>query len=280
MTEFFGGETLNGFKEEPYLFLSNMTPCYITMYGMVFNSVENAYQASKCTLLDEMAQFTKISPYEAKKLGRKVVVRHDFDKLKIEIMLTLLRRKFSDDNPQLKKKLMETHGVKLVEHNYWHDVFWGVCNGVGENHLGRLLMTVRNELMGSIALCYKNHIMRQDLRDNPKDIFLFGDNDMRVGLGGQAKEMRGEPNARGIRTKYKPSMDAKAFWHDSTYEQNIAKIDEDFKNVFSHPGRVIMSSKGLGTGLAMLEENAPRTLQYLNEQIFKLHFARTSMLID
>lgn len=278
--EFYSGETTNGFKHEPYRFLSNMTPCKIIMYGMTFNSVENAYQASKCQTIAEMAQFIDINPYEAKSLGRKIKVRDDFEDRKLIIMQTLLRRKFNENNPELRRKLIATHGIKLVEHNYWRDEFWGVCNGVGQNHLGRLLMIVRNEVMQIISLCYKHHIVRQDLRDNPNDLFLFGDNDLRIGFGGQAKEMRGEPNACGIRTKYKPTLDDDAFWHDSTYEQNIAKINEDFERIFNHPYRIIMSSNGIGTGLARLTQNAPRTLQYLNDQIFKLHFTRTSKLID
>jgi hypothetical protein len=47
-------------------------------------------------------------------------------------------------------------------------------------------------------------IYRRDLRANPESLYLFGDNTKRVGIGGQAREMRGEPNAVGIATKNAP----------------------------------------------------------------------------
>ena len=59
-----------------------------------------------------------------------------------------LRYKFSKHNPKLRQKLLDTNGVELVEYNYWHDVFWGVCKKteVGENHLGKLIMKIREEV--------------------------------------------------------------------------------------------------------------------------------------
>jgi len=47
----------------------------------------------------------------------------------------------------------------------------------------------------------EKHITRQMLRAEPGTLWVFGDNLQRKGLGGQAKEMRGEPNAIGIPTK-------------------------------------------------------------------------------
>jgi hypothetical protein len=61
-------------------------------------------------------------------------------------MLDILRIKFQ--NPRMRDALIGTNGVKLIEENEWNDTFWGVCNGRGQNHLGKLLMQVRSELCG------------------------------------------------------------------------------------------------------------------------------------
>lgn len=74
----------------------------------------------------------------------------------------------------------------------------------------------------------QKYITREDLKNNSKTIYLFGDNDYRKGLGGQAREMRGEPNAIGIRTKKYPSNQPKSFYTDKEYEHNIKNIDQDF----------------------------------------------------
>lgn len=141
--------TEQGFKVEPYQFLSNFTPCIVTMYGVAYPSVENAYQASKCYYPQDRELFVTITAREAKALGKKVAIRPDFDNKKLEFMETLLRRKFSPNNPELMKRLIQTGDVELVEVNHWKDTFWGECNGVGQNHLGRLLMNIRSELIAN-----------------------------------------------------------------------------------------------------------------------------------
>lgn len=84
------------------------------------------------------------SPGEAKRLGRKATLRLDWEKVKLTIMEDLLRQKFAWK--ELKEKLLSTGDEELVEGNTWSDTFWGVCNGKGENHLGKLLMKIREEL--------------------------------------------------------------------------------------------------------------------------------------
>ncbi len=92
------------------------------------------------------------TPNKAKRLGGPkskggiVTKRPNWDTIKLDVMLYLLRQKFSI--PKLKAKLLATGDQELVEGNKWHDTFWGVCNGVGSNHLGRLLMQVRQEVKG------------------------------------------------------------------------------------------------------------------------------------
>src|SRR5688572_22317731 len=109
-------------------------------------------------------------------------------------------------------------------------------------------------------------IYREDLKRNPSVLYVFGDNERRLGLGGQAKEMRGEPNAVGIRTKAHPTMDPDAFWTDKLYDQHCQMIDEDMKCLFNHVakgGLVVIPADDIGTGLARLEQGAPRTFAYL-----------------
>jgi predicted NAD-dependent protein-ADP-ribosyltransferase YbiA (DUF1768 family) len=60
-----------------------------------------------------------------------------------------VKDKFSR-NPELRVKLLNTGDLQLVEGNYWGDTFWGVCNGKGENHLGKILMRVRKELADTV----------------------------------------------------------------------------------------------------------------------------------
>lgn len=119
-------------------------------------------------------------------------------------------------------------------------------------------------------MIFQNRIFRVDLRANRKVLYLFGDNDARIGEGGQAKEMRGEPNAVGIRTKKYPMMGSKNFYTDDEYSDNVQKIEEDFVKVKAYllkGGVVVCPMDGLGTGMAQLRERAPRTYLYLVDTI-------------
>lgn len=140
--------TINRFREK-YFFLSNFAPCDVYYNGKKFRTVEHAFQAAKC--LDEEEQdifrFAE-TPAEAKKWGRRVKLRPDWENVKIDIMKELLRQKFN--NTVYKEKLLATGDCILVEGNNHRDTFWGVCNGVGKNTLGKLLMEIRDELMGAV----------------------------------------------------------------------------------------------------------------------------------
>ncbi len=127
-----------------YRFLSNFYPSEICVEEKTYKTVEHAYQASK-TWLEGQEKWVREAktPGEAKKRGRKVSCRYDWEDAKVEIMLSLLKKKF--EIPELREKLIETGDVKLIEGNTWRDTFWGVCDGIGENHLGKLLMKVRDE---------------------------------------------------------------------------------------------------------------------------------------
>lgn len=113
-------------------------------------------------------------------------------------------------------------------------------------------------------------IDRNLVRANLSWMFLFGDNCMRVGLGGQARAMRGERNAIGIRTKYLPSMEEGAFFSDKQYTFCTSCINEDFIPAFNHVkagGFVVIPLDGLGTGLSKLPTCAPRVFEFLEEKI-------------
>lgn len=133
------------FKDE-YAFLSNMFECCVIWKGIPFKSSETLYQMFKCKNIEDMKQFQNLNGYQAKKLGRKVDMRPDWNSVRINYMEYVLRLKF-EQNLKLQTRLLEVKGP-IVEDNYWKDTFWGVCNGVGENNLGKLLMKLRKEYGG------------------------------------------------------------------------------------------------------------------------------------
>lgn len=127
-----------------YRFLSNFWNCYILFDQQMYPSVENAYQAAKCKNIEDRLYFRTCKSSEAKQRGKIVVMRDDWEKVKLDIMYELVKQKFSEYY-QLGELLMQTFG-KLEEGNWWGDTFWGTVNGEGQNHLGRILMRVRDEL--------------------------------------------------------------------------------------------------------------------------------------
>ena len=115
----------------------------------------------------------------------------------------------------------------------------------------------------------RHYITRQYVRDHPEWIFLFGDNLVHEGYGGQAKEMRGEPNAVGIPTKKYPDNRSESFFTDNEYEANCRAIYEAFYKI-PKGTTVVIPSAGLGTGLARLDTMAPKTFKYLDYKIRQL----------
>lgn len=127
-----------------YAFLSNFYSCPIEYEGMTYPSVEYAFQAAKNPDPEYRRSIANApSPTAAKRMGRKAVLRSDWEQVKDSIMLELLRIKFSD--PYLRGRLEFTGSAKLIEGNDHGDRYWGVCNGSGLNKLGKLLMQVRSE---------------------------------------------------------------------------------------------------------------------------------------
>lgn len=120
---------------------------------------------------------------------------------------------------------------------------------------------------------YQQMIYRIDLERNPDVLFLFGDNDKRSGYGGQAKEMRGEDNAVGIRTKWAPDNRESSFFKDKDAEEIMVMITEDLADLHEHLRSgwiVVIPADGLGTGLSQLPERAPQINAFLEESLREL----------
>lgn len=128
-----------------YSFLSNFYPARIEFEGRRYESVEAAYQAAKTLDLEARQMFENLTPAAAKRRGKLLTLRPDWEDVKLTVMLRLVDQKFQD--VFLQSALMDTGEEELVEGNYWHDRFWGVCiHCGGDNNLGKILMAVRQRI--------------------------------------------------------------------------------------------------------------------------------------
>lgn len=134
---------ITSFRGE-YAFLSNFWHSPVTHDGLRFTSAEAAFQAAKTLDPVIRERFTTLEPGEAKRYGRTVPLRPDWESIKLRVMAEVLQAKFSD--PALRARLLATEEAKLIEGNTWGDTFWGVCRGQGANWLGALLMDLRRRL--------------------------------------------------------------------------------------------------------------------------------------
>ena len=139
-------DRIGRFTDE-YEFLSNFFEREFEFDGYAFKTVEHAFQANKAM---DGVEFDKIAhadtPGQAKRLGRKCLMKQNWESVKIDYMYRMVLAKF-EQHADLAKRLIATYPRELMEGNTWNDTFWGVCNGVGENHLGKILMRVRDEIM-------------------------------------------------------------------------------------------------------------------------------------
>ena len=142
-------EAITRFRGE-YEFLSNFYEAPVTFGGLTYGSSEAAFQAQKCMTDEDRIAFTEYRSADSKKAGKKIKLRPDWDAVKLGVMEGIIRAKFTQ-NPELATRLIATGDRELVEGNHWHDKFWGVDSktGEGENHLGRILMKIREELRQS-----------------------------------------------------------------------------------------------------------------------------------
>jgi ribA/ribD-fused uncharacterized protein len=124
--------------------LSNFAPVRVFLDGIEYQSVEHAYQAAKTLISSERESIRKLSAGQAKREGRKITMRPDWEAVKELVMLDLTRQKYQD--PMYKKLLLSTNELEIEEGNVWGDTYWGVCRGIGANRLGKILMKVRQEI--------------------------------------------------------------------------------------------------------------------------------------
>ena len=130
---------INSFRGE-HFFLSNFYEVPIEYNGITYRCAEAAFQAQKD--LKRSEEFSNLSGKAAKALGYKVNLRKDWESVKDSIMRKIIIEKFKQ-NPDILKQLRATGTEDLIEGNSWGDRYWGVCNGVGKNKLGNILMDVR-----------------------------------------------------------------------------------------------------------------------------------------
>lgn len=137
---------IDNFELEEYHFLSNFYEHQFKYMGWDFATSEHAYQAMKATSTKDL-EFVAAAetPAGAKKRGRKIKCRDNWDKEKYEVMKSIIQVKFFS-SIALSTLLIETENETLVEGNWWGDTYWGVCKGGGENKLGYILMEVRDTL--------------------------------------------------------------------------------------------------------------------------------------
>lgn len=147
MTKMFSGQLA---------FLSNFYPSMVTLDGVWYGSVEHAYQAAKT--LDKIQripfQHSEMTAGQAKRAGRALTPRPDWEVSKVPIMRLLLASKFSHSTG-LAVQLLDTRDLPLGETNTWHDNEWGdclcgrpACVAPGKNLLGISLMRLRDFLIG------------------------------------------------------------------------------------------------------------------------------------
>lgn len=155
-------EPITSFKGE-HRFLSNFYPARVVLHVHIYPTVEHAYQAGKC---DGFTAYNKQLlrqirscelPGTAKALGRKAILLPDWATERVKLMQYLVSQKFASGT-HLADELLQTEDRELIEGNTWGDVFWGVCKGIGENNLGKILMRRRKWLQEHSSSHYDSAI--------------------------------------------------------------------------------------------------------------------------
>ena len=123
-------------------------------------------------------------------------------------------------------------------------------------------------------IVYKKRIDRRSLRNFPDVLFVFGDNFQEAGYGGQAKDMRGEPNAVGIPTKRTPSNQPAAFLKDEDYLEWVDRSRNAWDRLENHTGIIVWPMAGIGTGLAKLQESSPVIFHEIQNRLKILELLR------
>lgn len=117
--------------------------------GLTYRNSEAAYQASKTFDPTKKLWFLELEPGQAKRLGKNLPLRADWEEVKNQVMYEICLAKFTQ-NPTLGRLLLQTGDEELIEGNTWGDTHFGVCDGIGENVLGKVLMKIREELKNKL----------------------------------------------------------------------------------------------------------------------------------
>ena len=127
-------------------FLSNFYSAQVIVDGITYQNAEAAFQAQKTTDRSLQEKFSNLDARAAKRFGRRIQLRPDWNDYRLDAMKLVVKNKFFQ-NPDLKEQLLSTGDAVLVEGNDWNDRFWGVdiYTMEGQNHLGNILMDIRNE---------------------------------------------------------------------------------------------------------------------------------------
>lgn len=128
-----------------YFFLSNFCEVPVIYDGITYLNNEVAFHAQKTINKEERIDFSMLNPSQAKRMGRRVSLRPDWEEVKFDIMYEICKAKFTQ-NQSYKENLLKTGDAELIEGNDWGDKIWGQVDGIGENHLGKILMRIREEL--------------------------------------------------------------------------------------------------------------------------------------
>lgn len=127
--------------------MSNFSESPLIYDGITYQNAEAAFQAQKCIKKEDREKFSFSNSSDAKKMGRRVSLRPDWEKIKVKTMKNIVYEKFFQ-NEQLREKLLNTGNAYLDEGNTWGDRIWGTVDGKGANLLGKILMEVREEVKG------------------------------------------------------------------------------------------------------------------------------------
>lgn len=136
-----------------YRFLSNFYPCRLIYDGMQYPTAEHAYQAAKSHDYAVRMEIKNLpTPGDAKRAGKRIVLREHWDAIRVSIMTEIQLAKYTQ-NAVLAAMLIRTGAQQLQERNNWGDRFWGMdMSGRGDNQLGEALMRVRDILSGSYKM--------------------------------------------------------------------------------------------------------------------------------
>ncbi len=131
-----------------YRWLSNFAQVPITLDGVTYASVEHAYQSAKSNnpLWKKLCADPKWTAGQVKTFSHEIKKVDDWDEIKFGVMWVCVKQKFNTE--PFKTKLLTTGHEYIQEGNNHGDEYWGVNleTGVGENHLGELIMEMRNKL--------------------------------------------------------------------------------------------------------------------------------------